>query len=136
VEQGLFAGAAYLERRGMPTQPADVVEHDCIFVGGGKSSATWRFEREGRAAVSVAVRGRFSVNNHGLMRALAERDMGIAALAPALCRDAIGAGRLSPVLKDWQVPRLGVHAVTASRLQSAIVRGFVDFVADRFAAPL
>jgi hypothetical protein len=32
------------------------------------------------------------------------------------------------------VPRLGVYAVTTSRLQSAIVRAFVDFVADRFAA--
>jgi DNA-binding transcriptional LysR family regulator len=38
------------------------------------------------------------------------------------------------VLADWTVPRLGVYAVTTSRLQSAIVRAFVDFVADRFAA--
>jgi DNA-binding transcriptional LysR family regulator len=60
--------------------------------------------------------------------------MGIAALAPSLCREAIGDGRLTPVLADWTVPRLGVYAVTTSRLQSAIVRAFVDFVADRFAA--
>jgi DNA-binding transcriptional LysR family regulator len=39
-----------------------------------------------------------------------------------------------PVLGDWTVPRLGVHAVTTSRLQTAAVRAFVDFVADRFAA--
>jgi DNA-binding transcriptional LysR family regulator len=80
------------------------------------------------------VRGRFSVNNHGLMRTLAERDMGIAALAPSLCREAISVGRLTPVLADWTVPRLGVYAVTTSRLQPVIVRAFVDFVADRFAA--
>jgi DNA-binding transcriptional LysR family regulator len=110
------------------------VEHDCIFVGAGKSSATWRFEREGSRALAVTVRGRFSVNNHGLMRTLAERDMGVAALAPSLCREAIGDGRLTPVLADWTVPRLGVYAVTTSRLQSAIVRAFVDFVANRFGA--
>jgi DNA-binding transcriptional LysR family regulator len=134
MEQGLFASAGYLERRGAPAGPSDLVEHDCIFVGGGKSSATWRFERDGSRSLSVTVRGRFSVNNHGLMRTLAERDMGIAALAPSLCRDAISTGRLTPVLADWTVPRLGVFAVTTSRLQSAIVRAFVDFVADRFGA--
>lgn len=134
MEQGLFASAGYLERRGTPAQPSDLVEHDCIFVGAGKSSATWRFEREGSRALAVTVRGRFSVNNHGLMRTLAERDMGVAALAPSLCREAIGDGRLTPVLADWTVPRLGVYAVTTSRLQSAIVRAFVDFVADRFGA--
>ncbi|MBN8507872.1 MAG: LysR family transcriptional regulator [Burkholderiales bacterium] len=134
MDQGLFASARYLERRGAPAQPSDLVGHDCIFVGGGKSSATWRFEREGSRALSVTVRGRFSVNNHALMRTLAERDIGIAALAPSLCREAIGAGRLMPVLGDWTVPRLGVFAVTTSRLQSAIVRAFVDFVAERFAA--
>jgi DNA-binding transcriptional LysR family regulator len=134
MDQGLFASAGYLERRGAPAQPSDLVEHDCIFVGGGKSSTTWRFEREGSRPWSVTVRGRFSVNNHSLMRTLAERDMGIAPLAPSLCREAISAGLLTPVLADWTLPRLGVYAVTTSRLQSAIVRAFVDFVADRFGA--
>lgn len=80
------------------------------------------------------MRGRFSVNNHGLMSTLAERDMGIAALAPSLCRESIGAGRPTPVLAYWTVPRLAVYAVMTSRSQSAVVRAFVDFVAKRFAA--
>lgn len=135
MEQGLFAAPGYLERRGSPVQPAELVDHECISVGGaGKASVAWRFERDGQRAVTVAVRGRFCVNNHGLMRTLAERDVGIAALAPRLCRQAIGEGRLVPLLADWVVPRLGVYAVTTSRLQTAAVRAFVDFVGDRFAA--
>jgi len=84
--------------------------------------------------VTITVRGRFSVNNLGLMRTLAEREMGVAALAPSLCREAIAAGRLVPVLADWVAPRLGVHAVTTSRWHTATVRAFIEFIADRFAA--
>jgi DNA-binding transcriptional LysR family regulator len=134
IEQGLFASPGYLERRGRPSQPTDLVEHDCIFVGGGKPQASWRLVSEAGAAVTVDVRGRFAVNNHSLMRALAERDLGIAALDPALSREAIVAGRLVPVLPDWSVPKLAVSAVMTSRLQAAGVRAFVEFLADRFAS--
>ena len=134
IAQGLFASPAYLARHGAPTRPADLVEHECVFVGAGKQGANWRFESDNHRAQTVLVHGRFSVNNHGLMRLLAERDLGIAALAPALCREAIAAGRLAPVLADWTVPSLGVYAVTTARLQTAGVRAFVDFVADRFTA--
>lgn len=134
LEQGLFASPGYLARRGRPSQPTDLVEHDCIFVGGGKSQASWRLVSEAGAAVTLTVRGRFSVNNHSLMRALAERDLGIAALDPGLSREAIIAGRLVPVLPGWSVPKLAVSAVMTSRLQAAGVRAFVDFLADRFAS--
>lgn len=133
IEQGLLASPAYLERRGRPAQPTDLVEHDCIFVGAGKSQANWRLVGEA-GAVTVTVGGRFSVNNHGLMSALAERGMGIAALDPGLLREAIAAGRLVPVLPDWSVPKLAVNALMTSRLQAAGVRAFVEFLADRFAS--
>jgi len=55
--------------------------------------------------VTITVRGRFSVNNLGLMRTLAEREMGVAALAPSLCREAIAAGRLVPVAADNYLER-------------------------------
>jgi DNA-binding transcriptional LysR family regulator len=133
VEQGLYAAPSYLERRGLPAAPADLADHECIFIGRGKRQATWRFAGDG-AGATVTVRGRFSVNNHGLMRTLAEREVGIATLDPSLCRDAIATGRLVPVLPDWSVPRLGVYAVTTSRMHQAAVRAFIDFVADRFAS--
>ena len=48
--------------------------------------------------MEVTVRGRFALNNLGLMRLLAERGMGIAVLSHALARDAVNAGRLVQVL--------------------------------------
>ena len=83
--------------------------------------------------MQVAVRGRFVLNNVGLMRQLAERGMGVAALAIPLARDAVAQGRLVQVLPEWSLPTLPIQAVMSSRLQSASVRAFIDFLAARLA---
>ena len=121
---------AYLDLRGRPAQPADLVEHECIVVRSLQRQALWSLLGDGEST-QVAVRGRFMVNSLGLMRLLAERGMGIAALAPILVRDAMSQGRLVQVLPEWTVPRLPIQAVMASRLQPASVKAFVDFLAAR-----
>jgi DNA-binding transcriptional LysR family regulator len=133
IEQALYASPAYLERGGRPQQPADLVEHECIVVRSAQRQALWCLQRE-RESAEVAVRGRFMVNNLGLMRLLSERGMGIAALAPSLVREAVASGRLVPVLPEWTVPRLPIQAVLASHLQPACVRALLDFLAARLTA--
>jgi DNA-binding transcriptional LysR family regulator len=133
VEQALFASPAYLDLRGRPAQPADLVEHECIFVRNPQRQALWSLQGDGEST-QVAVRGRFMANSLGLMRLLAERGMGIAALAPLLVREAVAEGRLVQVLPEWTVPRLPIHAVLATRLQPASVKALVDFLAARLVA--
>lgn len=132
LEQVLFAAPGYLERAGNPMQPTDLMQHDCITVASPQSKARWHLLRE-TEAVEVAVCGRFGVNNPGLMALLAERGMGIAALAHNLARDGVIAGRLVPVLPEWALPPLPVHAVMSSRLQPACVRALVEFLITRLA---
>ena len=133
VEQRLFASPTYLALRGRPTQPADLVEHECILRRGAQRQALWRLQGDADAA-EVLVRGRFMVNNVGLMRVLAERGMGIAVLDPALVREALAGGRLLQVLPAWVALRLPIQAVMSSRLQPASVRALIDFLAARLAA--
>lgn len=137
LSQSLYASPAYLELKGTPQLPRDLASHDCIFIGGGKTSVLWTLKREKtmrNAAISVQVSGRFSVNNIGLICALAESDMGIAMLEPRLFREPISSGRLVPVLADWTSANLPVFVVTTSRLQTAAARAFIEFVADRFSS--
>ncbi len=131
--QGLYASPIYLEMNGRPEAPEDLALHDCIFIGGAKRAAQWTLRREA-ATRKIHVNGRFSVNHHGLISALAESGMGIAMLEPSLCRDAISVGRLIPVLPEWEAAKLPVFVVTASRVQNAAARAFIEFVADRFAS--
>lgn len=133
LPQSLFASPAYLELKGTPQAPGDLASHDCIVIGGSKTSTQWALKRE-KTTCKVAVSGRFSVNNIGLISALAENDMGIAMLEPRLFREPISAGRLVPVLPEWTSANLPVFIVTTSRLQTAAARAFIEFVADRFAS--
>ena len=133
LTQALYASPTYLELNGWPATPGDLASHDCIFIGGSKRAAQWTLWREGSPS-KVSVTGRFSINNHGLICSLSESGMGIAMLEPGLCREPIGAGRLVPVLADWEPAKLPVFVVTASRQQSATVRVFIEFIANRFAS--
>ncbi|MET3135373.1 DNA-binding transcriptional LysR family regulator [Oxalobacteraceae bacterium GrIS 1.11] len=132
VEQILFAAPAYLALRGHPLQPADLVEHECLLVRSPGKQAHWRLQRDA-SEVDVTVRGRFMLNNVGLMRLLAERALGIAPLPPQLAREAVAAGRLTQVLPDWRLGRLPIHAVMASRMQPVSVRALLDFLCERLA---
>lgn len=132
IELALFAAPSYLDRHGRPTQPADLVEHDCIMIRGQQQRALWHLQREAEIA-KVSVRGRFMLNNVGLMRLLAERGMGIAAMPPLLAREAVSGARLEQVLIEWSVPLLPIHAVLTSRMQPASVRALLDFLIARLA---
>ena len=129
----LYAAPDYLEVHGRPLAPEELATHDCIFIGGAKRAAQWTLRRE-ESTCTVNVNGRFSVNNLGLISALAESGMGIAMLEPSLCREPISSGRLIPVLPEWEATKLPVYVVTASRVQNAVARAFIEFVADRFAS--
>ena len=131
IEQALFAAPAYLALHGTPTQPADLVEHECIMAHGAKPQALWRLQGD-TESTEVVVRGRFMVNNVGLMRVLAERGMGVAVLDPSLVREPLASGSLVHVLPAWSVQRLPVHAVMSSRLQPARVRALLDFLVARW----
>ncbi len=130
VDQRLFAAPSYLALHGRPTQPADLVEHECILLRGARRRALWRLQGDTDVA-EVAVRGRFMVNNVGLMRVLAERGMGIAVLDPGFVREPVAQGRLQRVLPEWAAPRLPLHAVMSSRMQPATVRALLDFLVAR-----
>ena len=133
LAQAIYASPTYLDVNGTPNAPGDLVAHDCIYIGGIKRAAEWTLWRDG-SSCKVSVNGRFSVNNLGLICALAESGMGIAMLEPGLCREPISAGRLVPVLAEWEPAKLPVFVVTTSRQQSATVRVFIEFVANRFAS--
>ena len=130
VEQRMFAAPTYLALRGKPSQPADLVEHECILLRGAQRQALWRLQGDSDMA-EVLVRGRFMVNNVSLMRVLAERGLGIAMLDPSLVREPLAQGRLLQVLPEWAAPRLPMHAVMSSRLQPASVRALLEYLAAR-----
>jgi len=129
------AAPAYLDRRGRPEHPRDLLEHDCIrgrFSSG--SMAAWEFEREGEI-LRVDPTGPLIVQagpatDLAVDAALA--GTGILYLFEDWLRPHLDSGALEPVLEPWWQRFSGPFLYyPGRRLVPAPLRAFVDFIRDR-----
>lgn len=126
LPSGLFASPDYLAARGRPVSPHDLAAHDCLRVDDRPWSLSAPTRQE---AVEIAVTGRFTANNIGMLRQLAINGMGIAWMARELARPDVSAQRLESVLAGWSPEPVRIYALTATRLLPAKIRVFLDFLA-------
>jgi DNA-binding transcriptional LysR family regulator len=125
---GLFASPDYLEKKGIPLQPQDLKNHECLRM----REAPWILrENGGQASQTVAVSGQFIANSIGLLRALALDGKGIMMNSEIMVHADCVAQRLVRVLPEWQMPTVEVYALTATRLLPAKVRSFIDYLVAR-----
>ena len=129
------AAPAYLDRRGRPEHPRDLLEHACIrgrFSSG--SMAAWEFEREGEI-IRVEPTGPLIVQagpatDLAVDAALA--GTGILYLFEDWLRPHLDSGALEPVLEPWWQHFSGPFLYyPGRRLVPAPLRAFVDFIRDR-----
>jgi DNA-binding transcriptional LysR family regulator len=121
----------YLARAGTPRVPADLLQHACLHYALVPRAAEWRFRHGGRA-IEVATRGAFSCTDGLSLREAVLAGAGLAVVPSMLVADDVGAGRLRLVLEGARRAEIGIHAVTAHRIQiPPRVRALLDFlVAD------
>lgn len=128
------AAPAYLARHGVPKRPEDLARHACLTYEYLPARHTWRFrDRKGRDR-PVRVSGPVHANNGEFLAAVAVAGAGISMEPDFINGPDVKAGRLVPLLREFEPPATGIYAVYPSRRHlSAKVRVFVDFLADRFA---
>lgn len=129
LRYAIVASASYLEKKGTPQTPHDLVGHDCIrrkFPGG--SLATWRFSYGGEE-FDVTPEGRLTLSSahNELQAALAGR--GIAHVFDDYARPHLDSGKLVELLFDWSpsLPSWFLYYPNR-RLPSAAMRRFVDYI--------
>lgn len=126
------ASPAYLDRRGRPDHPRDLLDHACLRARFASGTETpWEFERDGDI-VRVDPGGPLIVRAGGgtdLAIAAAVAGTGIVAIFEDWLRPYLDAGTLEPVLGPWW-PRFAGPFLYYSgrRLVPAPLRAFVDFV--------
>lgn len=130
------AAPRYLREHGAPETPADLARHACLTYEYQPVRGTWRFtDRSGREH-AVRVAGPMHANNGEMLAAAAVEGIGIALEPDFIVGTDLAAGRLVRILGDYAPTPTGIYAVYPSRRHlSAKVRAFVDFLAERFAAP-
>jgi DNA-binding transcriptional LysR family regulator len=129
VRASLVASPAYLDERGRPARPSDLVHHDLLLYS---NSGPWRF-RVGNRWESARGHQRLRANNGELLREAACAGMGLCVLPSFIAGPALEKGLLEPLLRDFPLEEGALHAVMPpGKAVTARVRALVDFLAARF----
>ncbi|MCC5812059.1 MAG: LysR family transcriptional regulator [Ectothiorhodospiraceae bacterium] len=126
LERMLCASPAYLEARGVPRHPRDLVKHDCLsFVPTGNS---WVFESE-RGPITIEVTPRISSNDGQILVDAAVNGNGVAVVSKYAARKALHNGDLVRVLPDFPLPDMWIKAVAPEwRVNAPAIRMLVDYL--------
>jgi DNA-binding transcriptional LysR family regulator len=124
----VVASPAYLERKGTPETPKDLLTHDCICIRSETTGGHYQWELErGKQSWRIPVRGPIATNNGELIRDMAEAGMGLAYLFEPSVEAELRQGALRVVLEPYAAHVSGLFLYFPSRAQvSPALRAFVD----------
>jgi DNA-binding transcriptional LysR family regulator len=130
----LYAAPAYVARRGVPTEPEALMEHDALrLLARTGDPHVWTLVR-GQARWEGVPPGRANANSPELLMRMALAGAGIAIIHDAFALPRVQRGELVHVLPDWSAPPITASAVfPGRRLMPAHARSFVDALAAKFA---
>ncbi|WP_053268300.1 LysR family transcriptional regulator [Pseudomonas chlororaphis] len=133
VKRVVTASPDYLARFGTPTRPEDLLSHNCLHYNFLRTETSWPFLVNGTVEW-LPIKGSVEANSGETLGQLAMLGMGIVRLGEFLVDPEIQAGRLIPILQDFNPGDAEeVNAVFVGGSNTpARVRAFVDFLAERF----
>ena len=132
TRKSILASPAYLARHGTPATPADLAHHNCLGFNRTRALNVWPLRQDGQV-VTLPAAGNTQVSDGASLQRLAVAGVGLARLALFHARDDIAAGRLVPVLEDFNPGDLEeIHAVFLGHggWLPARVRVFLDFLVE------
>lgn len=126
----LVASPAYVARRGMPSTPHELVDHDMLMVPRTPGAQRTSFAApDGSGPVEVLLHGRVLSHDISLLRELALAGAGITSVLPQMAEPEVRAGRLIRILPDWvPLTRATLYLLHAGGALPPKVRAFRDHV--------
>lgn len=125
-----FAAPSYLERRGRPERPEDLLQHNCIryrYIA-SKKIAAWQF-RGVEGLTTIDITGGLIVNSTNALIHAARCGLGIAWLFRPNIEGDLRAGTLESVLDGHAIERPGFFLYyPKANTRLAVFRLFVDFM--------
>ena len=132
VRAVVVASPKYLDERGRPEHPRDLVEHSLLFYANIPAHEQWRF-RIGNRWEHVKGHARFRADNGEMLREAACAGLGIVILPSFIASRAIQTGGLEVLLRDFPLEEVGLHLVMPpGRASTARIRALIDFLSQRF----
>lgn len=124
----VVASPAYLKRRGLPAEAAELVDHDCLGGPVDASREIWAFRRgDKQENISIDVKVRTG-SGSGLV-ACAVAGLGIAVASTWMCAEELEDRRLVRILADYALEPIDAYVVFSSgRQPSRKARAFSDYL--------
>ena len=137
----LVATPGYLQQRGVPSTPADLVEHNCLHYRRAHEAPAWTFEplasHLASERVTVPVFGSLSANNSEALRDAALTGLGVALLPDFSAQASLQQNQLVQVLPQWKSVGAFAENIYAVRPYShhvpLAVTAFVSYLREVFA---
>jgi DNA-binding transcriptional LysR family regulator len=131
----LAASPQYLQRHGTPRTPNELAQHRLLIYNLANHPNELRLTGRDGTVTSLAVHGVLEANDGQVVRAAALKHLGILMQPMYIIHEDVIAGRLVPLLTEWELQRLTINiAYPTRRHLPAKVRCFVDFLVEQFAA--
>jgi DNA-binding transcriptional LysR family regulator len=129
------AAPSYLARRGTPTHPHDLRQHDCLTYGYLATGNQWKLTgADGDHWIHIP--WTLCSNNGEVLRDAVVKGRGIALLPTFIVGADLQEGSLRSILTDYTAPEISVYAIyPQTRHLSVKVRMFIDFLIERFGSP-
>jgi DNA-binding transcriptional LysR family regulator len=121
------AAPRYLDAKGRPKHPKDLLQHNCIVARlGDRLYDGWEFEQKGKD-FQVQVRGSLIFNDSSLMVRAAIDGMGVIYTSEDVLRDEVRAKRLEIVLAPFAATSTGFYLYYPSHTQAVPkLRAFIE----------
>lgn len=125
----VYGSPDYFARCGMPREPDDLLNHNCLKYTFSSWGSEWRFKSpDGPRAVHIS--GNMETNSVNALKQAAVLGQGLILAPDYLVADEVKSGRLIAVLTEFCSPELPINAVYPHRQHlSTNVRTFLDLVA-------
>jgi DNA-binding transcriptional LysR family regulator len=132
VNELLVASPGYLVKHGHPKHPDELGKHATLSASEDESRQRWTLQGPGGAVARIDIQPLLMTSDFPVLLAAAKAGAGIALIPETMCADAVRAGELKVVFRDWQLPQGICHAVYPSRRGVLpAVRAFIEFFAER-----
>lgn len=120
----------YFQQYGIPKSPEDLTDHSCLVNWSIPPRDQWRFKGP-YGDLMIKVKGRIVANVADPIRVGAIEGLGLVILPRYIVGRDIEKGKLMPVLEDYELAPLEIHAVYPHRKYlSTKVRKFLDFLQE------
>jgi DNA-binding transcriptional LysR family regulator len=135
AERLVVASATYLERKGIPKTPGDLLAHDAVVYEQRSGGQEWVFKR-GTSETSVALRGRLFINAAEGVREAVVAGLGFAVVSRWMFGPELASGKVVSLLPEWNLPLMDLWAIYPSgKFATTKARAFVNWFEKIMASP-